>query len=682
MNTTYLLDAVKVATEEELNELTAEMYSEGDVADEVLEAIEARRIEIELAASVPTAAIEKFKASGASTAKASTPVKTKEQLLAEVKALRADVMAKIVASTDADVLTTMLVPELDLGTRHTDYVALRADVKVAVQAKLKELTGHKPTSAMMKELFPEARKSKKVKSVSLTHHGVAKRVAAVEDGDLRLNIDLKSWLKWDGLKWNTLREAQLATLVRGTINSVKSEAAMAPDADLDKLDAADSDAFRKGVVGELQTIEAMHVEQVELNTNPRYLAVGNGAVDLATCELVHDRDLLVTMSNPTNYNPEAQCPTFLRVLSEAFEGRDEDIVYYELMMGYSMQANPAERAMFFHKGEGTNGKSLLLSAIMKVLGDYAVSVSYKVIADEPGTTMNTSADAASPALRRLMARRVAYIDEMPLGGNLRDADVKQLAGGGGTIAARGLKEGIVEFPATAVFHIACNNMPTIRQAQTAVWNRTYPVAYLKTFVEDITLSEKLAAESEGILAWLVQCSEKYRAIKAAGQKLRDYMPATAKALLEQMQEEQNPFTAWIEDNCVTGPKVYVSVKDAYRDYIAHHKTVSEDKGKIRSEKAFVTMMKACKVAEHKEQYMPAGRKAAFVGIGLKANVAGLVTVEPIDTSSITTSVDVNSAEYKTAREAREPQPVREAKEEAAKEAAKAAAKAAAEADLF
>lgn len=535
------------------------------------------------------------------------------------RAVRAELMARITACNDADLMTTMLVQELDMATRHADMKALRNDVKAAVQAKLKRLGGAKPTAADMREMFPDF--VKKAKGVfGMTHHGVAQRIVAETDGNLRYNIDQEQWMTWDGRRWMTLRDAQVGSWARTAANKAKAAAAQDPNTDIDKLDVVDSDGFRRGVVGEMLACERMHVEQNDLNAHVRYLACGNGAVDLYTGNLVCERDLLVTVRNDTEFNPEAACPTFLRVLSEAFDGRDADIAYYELIMGYTVQGNPSERAMFFHKGQGLNGKSLLLGAIMKALGDYAAAVSYKVIADSPGATMNTSADGASPALRRLMDKRMAYIDELPLGGNLRDADVKLLAGGGGTVSARGLGKEAVEFPVTFVFHIACNSLPTIRGGQSAVWKRTYPIAFTKQFdkSEDPTLPAQLEAEREGILAWLVRCGEQYAAVHAKGGKLRDYMPQSALNELASLQAEQNPFTDWIAANCEVVQGAFMTTKEGWKDYIAYEAAVNLDGARlIRSEKAFKQRMDEYKIYKHDKQYGKE-RLAGFHGIRLNS----------------------------------------------------------------
>jgi putative DNA primase/helicase len=535
------------------------------------------------------------------------------------RALRTELLGKIAACADADVLASMLVPELDLATRAEDMRALRNDIKAAVQNKLKVLGGAKPTAADMREMFPDMVKKAKG-SFSMTHHGVAQRVVAETDGDLRYNIDQEEWMQWDGRRWMTLRAAQVATLARNAANKAKADAAKDPNVDIDKLDVVDSDGFRRGVVGEMLAAERMHVEQRDLNAEVRYLACGNGAVDLHTGALVCERDVLVTVRNDTEFNPEATCPSFLRVLSEAFESREADIAYYELVMGYTVMGDPTERAMFFHKGEGLNGKSLLLGAIMKALGDYAAAVSYKVIADSPGATMNTSADGASPALRRLMDKRMAYIDELPLGGNLRDADVKLLAGGGGTVSARGLGKEAVEFPVTFVFHIACNSLPTIRGGQSAVWKRTYPIAFTKQFdkVEDPTLPAKLEAEREGILAWLVRCGEAYAEVHAQGGKLRDFMPQSALDELATLQSEQNPFTDWIASNCEVVQGAFMPAQQGWEDYVAYEAKVNLDGARsVRSVKAFVTRMKDQKAFKHEPAYGK-GRKSGFLGIRLKS----------------------------------------------------------------
>ena len=573
-----------------------------------------------------------------------TPAAPPVLTLSEKQALRKDLTAMVSTCTDADVLTSMLVPKLDLATCADAHKPLRAAIKTAVQAKLKELTGAKPTAADMKELFPEVAKKLKQKPrhVSLTHFGVAQRVQADMAGDLRYNIDQQKWLNWDGCRWVNLRNAQVQTIARHTVNKIKAHAATLSDVDMDKLEHSDSDSFRRGVVGEMVALERVHLEQLDLDQHAGFMACGNGAIDLATGNLVCERDLLVTVRNDTDFDPDAKAPLFMRILGEMFEQRVEDISYYELIMGYSIQANPSERAMFFHKGEGTNGKSLMLGAIMKALGDYAVTTNYKLIADGPGSTMNGSADGPSPSLRRLMGTRIAYIDEIPVGGNLRDADVKRFAGGAGTLDARGLGQETVEFLITFVFHISCNTMATVRNGQLATFKRAFPVVYTKQFdaVEDSTLAEKLDMERAGILAWLVRCSLKSQAMRARGEKLRDHMPQSAKDALESIKSEQNPFTAWLDENCERGEGYVMPVQEAWDDYMRHEERVNKDASKVaaRSVRKFTQLMKAFNIGRHDEQVMFGKRRAAgFWGWRLRTDVVSDLQVSATATEAPATS---------------------------------------------
>jgi putative DNA primase/helicase len=551
--------------------------------------------------------------------------------LAAKKALRAQLTEKIAAVEDADALATMLVPELDLATRGTEHKRLRADIQALVQARLKALTGRKPTVAEMRELFPPAGSKPRLGAlaVALTHYSVASQIVQETAGDLRFNIDEGSWLRWDQRRWMTVLDPQIGAIARAATNSTKAVLAQNPDIDPDKLASADSDAFRRGVVGELTAAESLHVERAELDTQPRYLAAANGAIDTQTGALVHERDLLVTVRNDTEYNPEAECLLFLKLLGEVFEGRAEDIAYYELIMGYSMLGNPAERAMFFHKGEGRNGKSLLLGAIMGAVGQYAAVCSYQLIADAPGVTFNGGANNASPALRRLLAKRFAYIDELPLGSNLRDADVKLLAGGGGLIIARALGKEAIEFEMTAAMHIACNNLPTVRGGQIAAWNRIFPIAYLKQFdgEEDTTLAKKLEAEREGILAWLVRCAQKYLKMKAEGGKIRDFMPDSARAELANLKTEQNPFAEWIAANCEIVEGGFLPAIEGWQNYMQYEEDKSLDGARIRSVKAFVARLTQEKIGTHATQ-VGKGRVSGFWGIRLKDGFWEGVRLQP------------------------------------------------------
>jgi len=75
-------------------------------------------------------------------------------------------------------------------------------------------------------------------------------------------------------------------------------------------------------------------------------------------------------------------------------------------------------------------------------------------------------------------------------------------------------ENPIAFRATHKMFIDSNHKPVIRGAEKAVWNRLKPMPFTVTIQSgeiDKGLLEKLKAESEGILSWMVQGCRRWRA---------------------------------------------------------------------------------------------------------------------------------------------------------------------------
>ncbi|MFX5730479.1 hypothetical protein ABTE38_19695, partial [Acinetobacter baumannii] len=56
---------------------------------------------------------------------------------------------------------------------------------------------------------------------------------------------------------------------------------------------------------------------------------------------------------------------------DAFFGDEEMANFFRRLMGYAILGNPKENLMVIPFGDGSNGKSTVLTTIFKALGDYA-----------------------------------------------------------------------------------------------------------------------------------------------------------------------------------------------------------------------------------------------------------------------------------------------------------------------
>lgn len=547
--------------------------------------------------------------------------------------------AIVKACEDGDKLRTEVVERLRPLVAHSE--ALTDKVSRELASRYVSLTGskgHWSSRTIAKLLREKPRSVVPAAMVELTHVGVAQQVLQKHDGNLRTVVERtrNSWLHWTGERWMRLADKQIAMAVGEYIDELKTTLQASPD--LDAKEARNVAltlghvAFNHGVVSTMGHQREAQVSEDELNTHSEFLAVANGAVHLPTGKLVQERELLLTVQSKTAFNPDAQCPTFLEALRTTFQDRAEDIEYYELIMGYALLGRPTERAVFFHIGEGNNGKSLLLNAICHALGgEHAPVLNFRLIASEPGAAISGDANAASPAQYKMRNARVGFIDELPKGGVMRDASLKFYASGDGKMDARMLGHGLVEFRMTAALMVLCNAQVAIRGAQPSTWHRTVPIAYKAKFKDDPTLPGKLRDEAEGILAWQVRCAQKYLKLQSEGKGLRDKMPLSAVEALETMKKAQDPLAEWLEDCCELAQDGGMPSVEGWKAFLAYHaERNSEVPQSVKSDRLwFERMLNVKGVRDSKGNLVLVNRKdgiekrsRGFYGIQFKNSTWG------------------------------------------------------------
>jgi putative DNA primase/helicase len=116
------------------------------------------------------------------------------------------------------------------------------------------------------------------------------------------------------------------------------------------------------------------------DADPYLLGVANGVVDLRTGELHPGRpEDRITMRVPVEYDPRAQCPRWEQFLHQVFQCDWELIGFVQRAVGYSLTSSVREQALFLCYGRGANGKSVFLSALRHLVGDYALNIPFTVL---------------------------------------------------------------------------------------------------------------------------------------------------------------------------------------------------------------------------------------------------------------------------------------------------------------
>jgi len=257
-----------------------------------------------------------------------------------------------------------------------------------------------------------------------------------------------------------------------------------------------------------QSLQPFSCSPNELDRGPASLACRDGTlypeVGLLVDSIQND---MITKYVAIAYKDTAKAPRWLKFLDEVFTNQNGDpdsdlIAYIQKALGYCLTGYTNERCLFVCHGEGANGKSTFINTIDYIMGSYAATIAFGNLADSGGE--RTGHDLAGLRGVRFLAaietNQQSYLDE---------AKVKRLTGGDEPISVRFLYGKYFRYVPTYKIWLGCNHKPRIRGTDEAIWDRIKLIPFNSRFSKgspntDKELLEKLKAEAEGILAWMVQ----------------------------------------------------------------------------------------------------------------------------------------------------------------------------------
>lgn len=339
----------------------------------------------------------------------------------------------------------------------------------------------------------------------------ALRLLEKHGNNLRFCQSLKVWLIWNGRYWEADEEdgAKMRQLARDmAIEYGDAVLARAQESDPTKgLRWASASLQHKTVVATVKDCEwqeGTSVTAKQLDTHLDLLVVGNGTINLRSGVLSpSEREHLLTRGLDINFDPEALCPNWLKFLRHVFNFDEQLFRYVWTALGYSLTGRTREQKFFFLYGSGRNGKSTFMTTIMRILGPYAARTQAETLMlDKKGRRPGE----ASSDLATLRGKRFITSAEIPMNAALNEALIKGFTGSE-IITCRPLYSGEIQYIPEGKVWMAGNYKPRIEGTDEGIWRRTQLIpftVYIPDDKIDMHLEEKLIAESEGILAWMVE----------------------------------------------------------------------------------------------------------------------------------------------------------------------------------
>ena len=324
--------------------------------------------------------------------------------------------------------------------------------------------------------------------------------------------DLNTWTVWDGKRWRPTGIAPIMKLADETAKKIFNEARDCPNSEgMRRLTGwayrSQSEQKLNSMISMASKWPEMTARLYEFDCDPDLLNCLNGVVHLPSGELLghHSSQKLMKLT-PVEYKPYAKCPNFDNFIKQIFMSDAELMSWMQMALGYQLTGHVSEQVFFSAYGTGANGKSTLYETIISLLGDYAGTMQFETLL--AGDKSNTR---VLEAVGKLRGKRMVIASEVDSSRRLSEALIKQLTGGD-TLTGTNLHHSSFEFLPTHKINLLANHMPYTKDASHGMERRIKIVPFQRRFSaeeRDITLPNKLQAEKEGILAWLIRGSKRW-----------------------------------------------------------------------------------------------------------------------------------------------------------------------------
>lgn len=423
-----------------------------------------------------------------------------------------------------------------------------------------------------------------------TDDGNVGRLEKLHGADLRYVGEWKQWFVWDGRRWQADHSGEIFRRASATALSLAIEAQAAPGRDgmracLAWFEKSQSGRAIETLARLARTAGLIPVGHDLFDRRPMLFNCPNGTIDLCSGTLTrHNRDDYLTALCPTEFEPDADCPSWLAFLRRVFPsdvGRTDDaepghdpndggntdlIAFVQRLLGYCMTGVTSVNAMPIFWGSGANGKSTLLDVVQDVIGgSYAMSA-------PDGFLMSRNSEQHPTELADLFGKRLVVVAETQQNRRLDEALVKRLTGGD-KLRARRMRENFWEFDPTHKLILCTNHRPQVRGTDPGIWRRLLLVPFAVRFwdpdkkekgpehlKQDKELKAKLRSEAKGILAWLVRGALDW-------QKSGIEQPAEVREMTSEYRGEEDTLGRFLEERYARTSEGGVWLKDLHADLV-------------------------------------------------------------------------------------------------------------------
>jgi putative DNA primase/helicase len=402
----------------------------------------------------------------------------------------------------------------------------------------------------LKNLAPGLSKNTKI-IYSLTSFGLADRIAKRYENKLFKIINTKKYAFWNSKYYEIVPSARLMKIVRKMIEELPDELGnfdYALTTYGDTISKDDLVVFREKkskpsavteTIALIETCNNAEKESSEFDKDIDQIVTQNGILNLKTGELRdHDASFLSTRIVSVPYEPEADCPSFLKFIDDITCQRADLAKYLQRVIGYCFTGSVKEQVAFIFHGFGSNGKSTLLNLLLKIADRYGIQT--------PAATLMARSTNSIPAdLPRLRKAWFVVASEINQGQKFDEARLKVMTGGE-PIVSRELYANYESYQPQFKVVLAVNILPDFTGCDYGISRRIRVVPFDKIFKDedlDKDLNVKLEQELPGIFAWIARGAKDY--FEEGLLKCEEVEDAT-RIYIEDMNRVQN----FLMDECI------------------------------------------------------------------------------------------------------------------------------------
>jgi putative DNA primase/helicase len=401
--------------------------------------------------------------------------------------------------------------------------------------------------------------------------GHAEVLAMLFENRLRWCADWGRWLRWDGTRWAEATHEEVAReaaeeLRRHYADQIATTSDKAKITDLTRcvLEAC-TFARVQGALSFLKGWPGVVTRAAELDADPWLLNVQNGTVDLRTGTLrPHDPADLITKRAEVTF-PTADIGAWQQHVEMVLPNPN---VRREVQrsLGLALVGEHLEERLDIWFGTGANGKSTTISALLAILGDYAIRAA-------PDLLVQSRYERHPTELADLQGRRLVFSVEVADGKRLAEALVKDLTGGD-RLKARFMRQDFFEFKPTHSLFLACNAKPVITGQDMGIWRRLRLIPWEVTIPPDqqrpqADVLADLIVDGPAILRWLLEGL-------ADWQRDHKWTAPEVQAATQQYRAEQDILGHFLAERCEIAPRFKVGVGELYEAYLEHCEAVGEE----------------------------------------------------------------------------------------------------------